>query len=76
MTTFHHHYFAQSLHGICVTQSHYKVIFMKQNMKFGLILGQLAIQKKNWAVKYDTFEGVFLCFHGQKKSSKFVLKIL
>ena len=23
-------------------------IFMEQNMRFGLILGQLAIQKKNW----------------------------
>ena len=27
-------------------------------------------EKKNWAVKYSTFEGVFLSFHGQKKMKK------
>ena len=25
------------------------------------------IKKKNWAVKYATFEGVSLCFHGHLK---------
>ena len=36
---------------------------MEQNMRFGLILGRLAILKKTiWAVKYATFEGVFLMF--------------
>ena len=36
-------------------------IFM--NMRFGLLLGRLAILKINWAVNYATFEGSFLCFH-------------
>ena len=49
------------------SQSHYievgqVAIVMEQNMRFGLILGQLAILKKK---RYASFEGVFLCFHGQ-----------
>ena len=40
-------------------QSHYievvqEVISMEQNMRFGLVLGQLAILEKNWAVKYGS----------------------
>jgi hypothetical protein len=40
-------------------------IFMEQNMRFGLILGQLAILKKmrHKVPTYAIFEGVFLCFH-------------
>ena len=33
---------------------------------FGLVFGRLAVLKiSDWAVKYATFEGNFLCFHGQ-----------
>ena len=40
-------------------QSHYidvvqEAISMEQNMRFGLVLGQLAILEKNWAVKYGS----------------------
>ena len=37
--------------------------------RFELLLGWLAIPEKNWAVKYATFEGVFICLHGQKKNT-------
>ena len=36
---------------------------MEQNMRFGLILGQLAVLKiSDWAVKYVLFEGHFPMF--------------
>ena len=39
---------------------------MEQNMRFGMVLGQLAVLKiLDWAVKYATFRTMFLCFHGQ-----------
>ena len=40
---------------------------------FGLVLGRLAVLKINWVVKYATFEGSFLCFHGQKKKYIYIL---
>ena len=48
-------------------QSHYieveqGVIFMEQNMRFGMILDRLAVLKKNWAIKYASYEGVFFIF--------------
>ena len=46
---------------------------MEQNMRFGLVLGQLAVLKKNWAVKYASFED-FLCFHAQKINFNFLKK--
>ena len=59
-------------------QSHYievaqGAIFMEQNMRFGLLE---ILKKKIGAVKYATFEGVFLCFHGQTKIIKKKLKML
>ena len=66
MTTFHHHYFAQSLDRICVTQSHYiKVqqgaIFMEQNMyetwaNFGLLP---ALKKKMGSLGKKYFQKSF-----------------
>ena len=41
---------------------------MEQKMRFGLVLGQLAILKKKFGPIMSNFEGVFSCFHGQKKS--------
>ena len=42
---------------------------MEHNMRFGLVW--------DWAVKYATFEGIFLCFHGQKvERVKGVMKTL
>ena len=57
-------------------QSHYKEvaqgdIFIEQKMRFGLVLGQLAILKKNWANYEQLLRPVFSCFHGQKKMLKF-----
>ena len=40
---------------------------MEQKMIFGLILGRLAILKKNWADYEQLLRAVFSCFHGQKK---------
>ena len=53
-------------------QSHYieiaqGTIFMEQNMRFGLILGQLAKLKKNWAIKYANFEDGLFKFSWAKK---------
>ena len=40
---------------------------MEQNMRFGLILGRLAILKKNgWADYEHLLRVVFSCFQGQK----------
>ena len=38
---------------------------MEQNRIFGLILGQLAILKKNWADYEQLLRSVFSCFQGQ-----------
>ena len=43
---------------------------MEQNMRFGLVLGQLAILEKNWAVQYGSFEGVFYVFMGENEGEK------
>ena len=51
-------------------------IFMEQNIRFGLILGQLAILKKKWAVKYANFEGGFLCFSGQNNNLSYFLNMV
>ena len=54
-------------------QSHYKEvaqgdIFVKQKMRFGLVLGQLAILKKKvWADYEQLLRPVFSCLHGPKK---------
>ena len=50
-----------------VSISHYlevAQIFMGQNMRFGLILGRLAILKKKLGWLWATFEAVFSCFCG------------
>ena len=50
-------------------QSHYievvqGAIFMEQKMRFGLILGRLAILKKKIGADYEQLlRAVFLCFH-------------
>ena len=49
-------------------------IFMEQNMRFGLILGLLAILKKNLGWLWATFEAVFFMFSWAKK--KIVLSAL
>ena len=50
---------------------------MEQNMRLGLVPGRFAVLKiLDWAVKYATFEGNFLCFHGQMINVKVVLEIL
>ena len=38
---------------------------MEQNMRFGLILGQLGILKKEWANQEKLLRAVFSCFTGQ-----------
>ena len=45
-------------------------IFMEQNMRFGLILGRLAIrtEKKFWPDYEQLLRAVFSCFQGQKKT--------
>ena len=52
-------------------QSHYVevaqgAIFMEQNMRFGLILGRLAILKKIGANYQQLLRPVFSCFREQK----------
>ena len=39
-------------------------ISMEQNMRFGLVLGQLAILKKNWVDYEQLLKAFFLCFQG------------
>ena len=40
---------------------------MEQNMRFGLVLGWLAVMKiSDWAINYVTFEDTFLCFLGHR----------
>ena len=42
-------------------------IFMERKMRFGLVLGWLAILKKtSWADYEQLFRAVFSCFHGHK----------
>ena len=48
---------------------------MEQNIRFGLILGRLAILKKKIVVDYEQLlRVVFSCFQGQKSDSKFFQK--
>ena len=35
-------------------------------MRFGLVLGRLAVLKKNGAVYEEVLRAVFSCFHGKK----------
>jgi hypothetical protein len=61
-------------------QSHYIEvaqgdIFMEQKMRFWLVLGRLAILKKElWANYEQLLRVVFSCFQGQKNYLKFSLK--
>ena len=66
-------YFLMQSHFIEVAQG---AIFIEQNMRFWLILGQLAILKKKWAVKYANFEGGFLCFSGQNNNLSYFLNMV
>ena len=58
----------------CGNQSHYievtqGAIFMEQKMRFGLVLGRLAILAKKIRANYEELlRVVFSCFQGQKKS--------
>ena len=48
---------------------------MEQKMRFGLVLGWLAILKKNvWADYEQLLRLVFSCFQGQKNNSKIFQK--
>ena len=52
------------------------VIFMEQYIRFGLILGQLAIWKKNGGADYEQLlRVVFFMFSVAKKNLNFFLKI-
>ena len=62
---------------MCLIQSQCKEvaqgdIFMEQKMRFGLVLGQLAILKKTIEADYD-FEGSFFMFSWTKKVQNFTL---
>ena len=59
-------------------QSHYREvprweIFIEQELRFGLDLGRLALQKKIWADYEQLLRPVFSCFHEQKKILKNIL---
>ena len=55
----------QQGHYIEVAQG---AIFMEQSMRFGLILGRLAILKKKFWADYEQLLGRFFsCFHWQNK---------
>jgi hypothetical protein len=57
-------------HGIEVAQGD---IFMEQKMRFGLVLGQLAILKKKLGADYEQLlRVVFSCFQGEKYNWKFI----
>ena len=48
---------------------------MEQKMRFGLVLGRLAILKKHiWADYEQLLRAVFSCFHGQKQSLNCIRK--
>jgi hypothetical protein len=49
---------------------------MELKMCFGLVLGRLAILKKNWANYEQLFRVVISCFHGHKKCLMFFKKIV
>ena len=38
---------------------------MEQKLRFGLVLGRMAVLKKNWADYEQLLRAVFLCFHWQ-----------
>jgi hypothetical protein len=40
---------------------------MEQKLRFGLVLGWLAILKNNLADYEELLRAIFSCFHGQKK---------
>ena len=42
-------------------------IFMDQKLRFGLVLGLLAILKKKWSIMSNFWRRFFLSFHGQKQ---------
>ena len=47
-------------------------IFMEQKMRFGLVLGWLAILKKKMGADYEQLlRVVFSCFQGQKNNLKY-----
>ena len=48
---------------------------MEQNLRFGLVLGWLE-ENSPIKVKYATFEGNFLCFHGQNVFEFLFLNII
>ena len=69
-------------HGVSYgsIQSHYievaqEAIFMEQNMRFGLILGLLAILKKKFGlIMKKLLRWYFSCFRGRKKMFRFKKK--
>ena len=51
--------------------------FLEQNMRFGLVLGQLAILQKTWGANYEQLlRVVFSCFQGQKNDFIFLKNIV
>ena len=65
----------QKLKVTCWNQSHYLevsqgAIFIEQIMRFGLILGQLAILKKNWADYEQFLRPVFFMLSWAKEINK------
>ena len=64
----------------CGNQSHYievaqGAIFMEQKIRFGLVLGRLAILKKKLEADYEQLLRVFFSgFLGQKNTLKFFFK--
>ena len=64
--------------SVIVKESHYTqvarwAIFMEQKLRFGLVLGRLAILKKKLGRLWATFEGVSSCFYGQNFFSRFLV---
>ena len=59
------------IHHIEVAQGN---IFMEQIIRFGLVLGQLALMKKNWGRLGATFENNFFMFSWAKKNNFFFFK--
>ena len=50
---------------------------MEENMRFGLFLGRLAIQKKNWGpINEKLLRPLFSMFSGAKITVKNLLKVL
>ena len=67
-------------HSVGPTKSLYKVaqgaIFMEKNIRFGLILGRLAILEKSLGNYEQLLSAIFSCFHGQKKIKSFLKNIV